>query len=87
MKISHHDSHAPVSLIQFAEALIAYAPSPKELDRICHAIWPACEIYKGHTHWRVMPEGQTMHHDDRSSIYVDFADCESNTRSTDYRYA
>ena len=87
MKISRFHSHAPDPLMHFAEALIAYASDPKELDRISHAIWPACEIYKGHTHWRVMPEGQTMHHDGRPSFYVDFADSEPATSSTDYRYA
>lgn len=87
MKIVPDYSHASEPLMRFAEALGSYVSDPVELDRICHAIWPACEIYKGHTHWRVMPEGQTMHHDNRPSLYVDFADSETNTASKDYRYA
>jgi hypothetical protein len=53
-------SDAQEPLLRFVEALVAYAPNRAELERICIAIWPECDIYKGHTHWRVMPEGQTI---------------------------
>jgi len=79
MKITHDYSRysdAQEPLLRFVEALVAYAPDRAELERICIAIWPECDIYKGHTHWRVMPEGQTMHHDGRPSFYVDFAESE-----------
>lgn len=76
MKINRDYSYysdAQKPLLRVVEALISYVPNKAELERICMAIWPVCDINKGHTHWRIMPEGQTQHHDGRPSFYIDFS--------------
>lgn len=71
MIIQRRDSNAPEPLLRLAEGLVAYYQTEEALERACRALWPAGEIYKGNTHWRVMPEGQTMHIHGRPDFYVD----------------
>lgn len=84
MKISRRDSYGPEPFLRFAEALVAYVRDEPELERICTAIWPEGEIYKGHTHWRVMPEGQTMHHPSRPAFYVDLMEADGGAKPTSW---
>lgn len=51
-----------------ATALTNYANGNlEELKRLCQAVWPACDFYRGGTHIRVLIEGTS----DGKSFYIE----------------
>lgn len=75
MKLQRASSHGPAELLNLAEALIAYARDRNDLESLCAAIWPKLRVYRGNTHWRFMPTGESH----GNSFFVDFAEPESRS--------
>lgn len=77
MRVDKNQSHGSPEFLAFAEALVNLVRVEQQdllqkeaLDFACRNIWPGCDIYRGGTHWRVMPSvslGSTK------SFYVDFS--------------
>ena len=79
MRVDKSQSHGSPEFLTFAEALVNLIklehdhPTMSEKDALefaCRTIWPGCNIYRGGTHWRVMPSPSLR---SAKSFYVDFS--------------
>jgi hypothetical protein len=58
MKAIRRDSHCGDRLFRLVEALLDYYVVPAEFEQACQRLWPdKLDIYKGSTHWRILPHG------------------------------
>lgn len=55
------------NILRLASALAVNYPDPEVLKEKCKLLWPGCEIYCGHTHFRVTLHDQSK----ETSFYFD----------------
>ena len=67
MRVRPELSQAAASLVQLVAAVMAYTDTSEEFLEITRRIWPRLQIYRGHSHLRLMPSGEG----EGESIYVE----------------
>lgn len=67
MKVRPERSKAPVPVVQLVAAIVNYAGTPEKLLEMTARLWPQLQVYRGHTHLRLMLAGKT----EGDSIYVE----------------
>lgn len=86
-RVDRQQSRGPEELLNLACSLVDYATFTAygrgknmaslqaRLEQLAHRLWSQCEIYKGHTHWRVTTGGRDELGNLRTqeSFYIDFA--------------
>lgn len=67
MKVRPEQSKAPVSVLQFVAAIVDYAGTPEKLIEMTMRLWPLLQVYRGHSHLRLMFGGKI----EGDSVYVE----------------
>lgn len=67
MKVRPDQSRATAPTVQLVTAIANYAKTDEEAVEIAARIWPQLQVYRGHTHLRLLLAGRT----EGDSIYVE----------------
>jgi len=67
MKVRPERSKASVPEVQLVAAIVNYAGTSEKLLEMTTRLWPQLQVYRGHTHLRLMLAGKT----EGDSIYVE----------------
>lgn len=67
MKVRPERSKAPEPAVQLVAAIVNYVDASEKLIEMTTRLWPQLQVYRGHTHLRLMLAGKT----EGDSVYVE----------------
>ena len=67
MKVRPERSKAPEPAVQLVAAIVNYVDASEKLIEMTTRLWPQLQVYRGHTHLRLMLAGKT----EGDSVYAE----------------